>query len=59
MKTEQIIVNKIVADDGMILTDGETYGKVIFLGAGRSADEFHEITEEEYNKLQEDNNESE
>ena len=50
MKTEQIIVNKIVADDGMILTDGEAYGKVIFLGADRNPDEFYEITEDEYKK---------
>ena len=53
MKTEQITVNKITAEEGMILTDGDTYGKVIFLGSGRRADEFYEITEEEYNKIQE------
>ena len=55
MKTETITVNKIIADEGMILTDGEIYGRVIYLAKGRSADEFHEITEEEYNRLQEEN----
>lgn len=50
MKTEQITVKKIIADEGMILTDGKTYGRVIFLGADRTADEFYEITQEEYEK---------
>ena len=46
------------ADEGKYLTDGETYGKVIMLGESRRAEEFHEITEEEYEevvKAQEDN----
>ena len=47
MKTKVILY----ADEGKILTDGETYGTKIYLGEGRSADEFHEITEEEYNKI--------
>lgn len=51
MKSEQITVNKITADDGMILTDGNAYGKVMFLGNGRSADEFHEITDAEYEAI--------
>lgn len=55
MKTETITVNKIIADEGMILTDGEIYGRVIYLASGRSSGEFHEITEEEYNRLQEEN----
>ncbi len=58
MKTEQITVNKIIADEGMILTDGETYGKVIFLGAERNADDFYEITQAEYEqKMSEAENE--
>ena len=51
MQTQQITLNKLIADDGKILTDGETYGREIFLGKGRSADEFHEITEEEYEEI--------
>lgn len=50
MQKEQVVVNKLIADSGKILTDGEIFGKVIFLGKGRTTDEFYEITEEEYNK---------
>lgn len=37
----------LYADPGMVLTDGETYGKQIFLGDGKSAEDFREITDEE------------
>lgn len=37
----------LYADPGMVLTDGETYGKQIFLGDGKSAEDYHEITDEE------------
>ena len=51
MKTEQITINKIIADEKMILTDGNTYGRIIFLGQDKNASDFYEITEEEYNKI--------
>ena len=41
----------LYADKGKVLTDGEVYGKIVYLAEDRSADEFHEITEEEYNKI--------
>lgn len=47
MKTKTILY----AEDGHVLTDGEIYGKQIFLGEGVSADNFHEITDEEYQKI--------
>ena len=51
MRTEQITINKIIADDKMILTDGNMYGRIIFLGQDKNANDFYEITEEEYNKI--------
>lgn len=42
----------IRAEEGMILTDGENYGKTIDLGEGVSVDKYTEITEAEYEEIQ-------
>lgn len=39
--------NKLVADEGMTLTNGETFGKVVHLARGASADQWWEITDAE------------
>ena len=44
MKTRTILY----ADEGMVLTDGTTYGKQIYLAEGISGDAFYEITDGEY-----------
>lgn len=51
MKTEILKTTVLRADDGKILTDGSVYGKTIYLAANRTAAEFHEITEEEYEEI--------
>ena len=47
MKTRKIIY----ADEGKILTNGEIYGRQIFLAEGVSETDFHEITEAEYEEI--------
>ena len=38
----------LTADEGMIYTNGEVYGAVIYLAEGVDASAFYEITREEY-----------
>ena len=48
MQTETINTTVLIADEEKVLTDGEVYGRTIYLANNRSPEEFHEITEEEY-----------
>jgi hypothetical protein len=45
MKVENQTVLK--ADDGKLLTNGDTFGKVVYLGKNDSVDNWHEIDETE------------
>ena len=47
------------ASKGKWLTDGENYGKTISLAEGVSVDKYHEITEEEYERIMVTNNDKE
>ena len=50
MITEKVTVLK--ADENMTLTNGEAFGKVVYLGKNDCADNWHEITDEEAEALQ-------
>lgn len=51
MTTEYITRTKITASEGMILTNGTTYGRVIFLTPTETAYDYHEIPESEYEAM--------
>ena len=53
MKKETIKQIILTADEGMYLTNGETYGKTVILPESASADDWYEITEAEYTEIQE------
>ena len=42
---------KIEARNGMIITNGEIYGRTIFLGSNFKKEDFYEITIEEYQTI--------
>lgn len=43
----------ITATEGHILTDGNVYGKTLYLADGVDASAFYEITDEEYSAMEE------
>ena len=43
---------ELKASNGMTLTNGEVYGKTIYLGVNDSEDNWHEITDAEAEELQ-------
>ena len=55
MEIKTIELKSLKADEGKVLTNGETYssvGGLVYLGVNDSPDNWYEITEEEYNALQ-------
>ena len=43
----QRIDNKLISDDGMTLTNGEAFGKTVWLGSGDDGSVWNEVTDAE------------
>ena len=52
MEISTIELKKLTASEGMTLTNGEAFGKEIYLGKNDSADNWHEITDAEAERIQ-------
>lgn len=50
----EIINNKLIASEGMTLTDGEAFGKTVHLASGADASQWYAITDEEAAVLKRD-----
>lgn len=46
-----IKITKLTASDGHVLTNGEAYGKEIYLGKTDAPENWHEITDAEYAEI--------
>ena len=57
MITTTIELIKLTASNGKILTNGEAYGKEIYLGKNDSANNWHEISLKEYEEIVKENDE--
>lgn len=53
MVTETITIQKLTASEGMTLTNGEAFGKEVYLGCNDKPENWHEITDEQAKTLQE------
>lgn len=54
MTTETITRIKLTANEGMVLTDGTTYGKIIYLAQSADWTRFYEISDAEYARIREE-----
>lgn len=48
---ETIELRKITASEGMVLTNGEAYGKEVYLGKNDRQENWHEITDAEHKEI--------
>ena len=60
MEIKTIEIREMKADKGMVLTNGEAYSSVggsVYLGINDSIENWHEISNEEYEEVQKKNEE--
>ena len=48
MKKELITIIKLIASEGHVLTNGESYASIKYLASSDECEKWYEITEEEY-----------
>ncbi|MBO5955585.1 MAG: hypothetical protein J6Q10_02160 [Clostridia bacterium] len=51
MEKTVIELTKLTASKGMVLTNGEAYGKEIYLGCNDKPENWREITDAEYDEI--------
>lgn len=51
MTETTITLRKLTVSEGYVLTNGEAYGKEVYLGIYDSAENWHEITDAEYEAI--------
>ena len=51
MTQETIELRKLTATEGFVLTNGEAYGKTVYLGKNDKAENWNEITDAEYTRI--------
>lgn len=51
MTETTITVRKLTASEGHMLTNGDVYGKEVYLGVNDTAENWHEITDAEYDEI--------
>ena len=51
MIESKIEITKLTASEGHVLTNGEVYGKEIYLGINDRAENWHEINDAEYAEI--------
>ena len=51
MMESTIKITKLTASDGYVLTNGQVYGREVYLGKNDQVGNWHEITEEEYDAM--------
>ena len=59
LKIDYLNPKMIIADEGKVLTNGEVYTSVVYLGVDEKIDNWSEINEEDVPKTEEDKIESE